>query len=106
MMLLLHMPHCAAEMQRGRQQREGGGGLCVRHTGRTPGQEQWRRRGAGGLHKLSFSTGSLQGLVALVSLTDKLFRCDSSVVVLLACRAALVNHCHSRHVLSASPRPV
>ena len=102
---LLHMPHCAAEMQRGRQQR-GGEGLCVRHTGRTPGQEQQGKCGGGGLHKLSFTTGSLQGLVALVSLTDKPFRCDSSVAVLLACRAALVNHCHSRHVLSASPRPV
>lgn len=44
-------------------------------------------------------------VVAVVSLTDKPLRRDSSVEVLLACRAAPVNHCHSRHVLSASPRP-
>lgn len=57
------------------------------------------------LYKLPFTTESLHGLVAVVSLTAKPFRRDSSVGVLPACRAALLNYCHSRHVASDSTRP-
>lgn len=92
------------------------GELCVRYTGRTGGQEQHRgggcgvrggrdRGGGARLYKLPFTTRSLHGLVAVVWLTDKPFRRDSSVGVLPACRAALLNHCHSRHVVSDSTRP-
>lgn len=88
-------------MHKGRQRRGWNGwgaqveqerGVCARG----------RQRGNGGETAASQHRGSLQEMVAELSLTDTPFRGDSSVEVLLACRAALVNHCHSRHVLSAS----
>lgn len=95
------------------------GGYCCLNAQRTPKERvKWMRRTGragercvcarqtegkrGGETAASQHRGSLQEMVAELSLTDTPFRGDSSVEVLLACRAALVNHCHSRHVLSAS----